>query len=299
MTHSDAMNIYRRSLGVFREAVRSMFIKTRTKCEMGQAMVETAIVLPLFIFMVLGTIQMTLIFQARSLTKYAAYRAARAGAMNQMDPKKMKKAAFLALAPVMTGCFGCSSSYPPTSASKLMMASFMSANMNMYLKGFLPVVEIRTCGPLKTWFSASRGVNGLTNDGTEVDFDDPRNTYDATSVRALTNSRGITGDSNRNFERTRLRIQVEYNHRLIIPFANWIFYNIWKGKELAEHLRLSQKRWPFSMPSFSFDKYDMAKAMGTIVMPLHANYAFRMQSNFNTDVLPENNECISYANPRS
>ena len=51
---------------------------TRNK-ESGQAMVETAIIIPLFIFILLGILQMGLIYQAKVLLKYAAYRAARTG----------------------------------------------------------------------------------------------------------------------------------------------------------------------------------------------------------------------------
>lgn len=270
----------------------------------GQAMVETAIVLPLFVFMVLGTIQLTLIIQARSLTKYAAYRAARAGAMNSMDPAKMRKEAFLALTPVITGCLGCQQGRP-TSASRLMMA-LGGETINRYL--FLPVVEIRICGPLKSWLSQSVDINGARG-GEEIDFDDPRNTFDQPTARELMSARGFSGGGTlQNFERTRLRVQVEYNHKLIIPFANWIFYNIWRGNRLPAVLRMGESGKDGSNSFLSLiisallgnpDYYEMERKIGNFLFPLTGNYAFRMQSNFNRDSLPAENECIHYRNLRS
>ncbi len=37
-------------------------------------MVETAIVMPLFVFIMLGTLQLGLMHQAHAMTKYAAYK---------------------------------------------------------------------------------------------------------------------------------------------------------------------------------------------------------------------------------
>ena len=54
----------------------------------GQAAVETALTMPLLLFMVLGTMQLFLLIQGRILTQYAAGRATRLGAMNfgKCDP---------------------------------------------------------------------------------------------------------------------------------------------------------------------------------------------------------------------
>ena len=280
--------------------VAMMRLKRWTKRQSGQAMVETAIVLPLFIFMVLGTIQLTLIIQARSLTKYAAYRAARAGAMNNMDEAKMRKEAFLALSPVITGCLGCQSERP-TDSTRLMMVSMLDSRINRYM--LLPVVTIRICGPVKSWVQGKTiGVNGTMVSSGEVDFDDPRNTFDATSVSGLERIQGINTTSLSNFERTRLRVQVEYNHKLIIPFANWMFYNIWRGKQIPLVMRMDSRRssWWEQLINFIFsDNWEREKMLGNYLMPLVENYAFRMQSNFNIDALPETGDnCISYQNPR-
>jgi hypothetical protein len=74
----------------------------------GQAMVESAIVFPILIFTVLGIIQLTLVHQARIMLEYAAFSAARAGAVWNADPAVMESAAVFALLPTMPS--------PPTDA---------------------------------------------------------------------------------------------------------------------------------------------------------------------------------------
>jgi hypothetical protein len=63
--------------------------------------VETAIVMPLFVFLILGIIQLSLMHQARSMTKYAAFRAVRAGSMENASPKAMERAAWDVLEPLV------------------------------------------------------------------------------------------------------------------------------------------------------------------------------------------------------
>lgn len=68
----------------------------------GQAFVEAALTLPLWIALFLCTLQLALLAQARLLTEYAAYQAARAGIVWGGDPEKMQDAAAFVLAP--TAC---------------------------------------------------------------------------------------------------------------------------------------------------------------------------------------------------
>src|SRR5687768_13160612 len=65
----------------------------------GQAAVETALTLPLALFMILGALQLFLMLQARMMAHYAAYKAVRAGAVNYGDCEVMKDAALAALLP--------------------------------------------------------------------------------------------------------------------------------------------------------------------------------------------------------
>jgi len=69
--------------------------------QLGQSAVETAIVMPLFVFLILGIFQLALMHQARSMTKYAAFMAVRTGSMKNADVEEMEKAAWKVLEPLV------------------------------------------------------------------------------------------------------------------------------------------------------------------------------------------------------
>src|SRR5258705_9102744 len=69
--------------------------------ERGQAAIETALVMPLMIFFTLGIIQLAMVQQARLMTEYAAYQAARAGIVWNANNERMHDAAVFALLPTM------------------------------------------------------------------------------------------------------------------------------------------------------------------------------------------------------
>lgn len=70
--------------------------------ESGQAAVESAIVLPLVVFLILGTLQLFMMLQARIMAEYAAYRATRAGSLNHGNCTPMMHAAIASLLPTFT-----------------------------------------------------------------------------------------------------------------------------------------------------------------------------------------------------
>ena len=59
----------------------------------AQAMVESAIVLPLFLTIVFSIMQMALVFNAKFILNYAAYTACRIGIVTGSDQSKMKEGA--------------------------------------------------------------------------------------------------------------------------------------------------------------------------------------------------------------
>lgn len=70
--------------------------------ECGQAAVETAIVLPLMVFMLLGVLQMSLAYQARLLNEYAAFKVARAASVARLDCPSMLRAGLISLIPAIS-----------------------------------------------------------------------------------------------------------------------------------------------------------------------------------------------------
>ncbi len=69
----------------------------------GQAMVESAIIIPLMVAVMLSVLQLIMIQHARLMTEYAAFNAARAGIVWNADRFIMQNAAILSLLPTMDG----------------------------------------------------------------------------------------------------------------------------------------------------------------------------------------------------
>ncbi|MFP2907639.1 TadE/TadG family type IV pilus assembly protein [Pyxidicoccus sp. 3LFB2] len=255
---------------------------SRAGSQSGQAAVESAIVLPLFVFLILGILQLGLMHQARLMTKYAAYKAVRAGSLHNAQVAEMEKAALAVLLPLVGtragGPSGIEYIRPVGSAQEF------STKWNEMVTNQMPGVplkyaEVTVCGPTK---------EDIGSNGSELDFDDPKNT-------------SPTGW--RESERTKLRIQVTFNYRMIIPFADWVIYQTARGRELvsvlrtgqvkaAEQAKVSTRR--FAGAATSESSYENAAAQRVYIMPIRATYTMRMQSNFylNRNSLPESNECV-------
>jgi hypothetical protein len=255
---------------------------SRGGTQSGQAAVESAIVLPLFVFLILGTLQLGLMHQARLMTKYAAYKAVRAGSLHNAHVEEMEKAALAVLLPLVSarasGAGGIEYIRPVGSAQEF------STKWNEVVTNQMPGIplkyaEVTVCGPTREDIGSS---------GSELDFDDPQNT---------------SPSGWRESERTKLRVQVTFNYRMFVPFADWVIYHTARGRELAEVLRtgkvkaaeqskVSTRRFAGAQTSES--TYENAAAQRIYIMPIRATYTMRMQSNFylNTRSLPESNECV-------
>ncbi|MCB9555143.1 MAG: pilus assembly protein [Deltaproteobacteria bacterium] len=79
--------------------------RRRLADDSGQAMVESALVMPLMLFLILGVVQLAMMQHARIMVEYAAYKAARAGIVWHADRPIMESAAIIALMPTMEGLF--------------------------------------------------------------------------------------------------------------------------------------------------------------------------------------------------
>ncbi len=70
------------------------------RCDEGAAATEMAILLPVFLVVILGIIQMSLLIHAKMLVNYAAYSVARSGIVHNGDSGQMRRAAAAALTPL-------------------------------------------------------------------------------------------------------------------------------------------------------------------------------------------------------
>lgn len=235
--------------------------------ESGQAAVESAIILPLYVFLILGILQLGMMHQARLLAKYAAYKAARAGALHNANVGVMEKAALAVLLPMISersGGGGAEIIKPVNSASKFITKFSKFSKNEMLDAKNLKYAEITICGPTTKEAGKSKG---------EVEFDDT----------------AITGQEWEKSESTKLRVQLTFNYRLPIPFADYVIVAASRNQEVPFVLRLGKKD---AGQATNSDKYWQLAQKGLYVLPIRATYTMRMQSNLYASNLPESNECV-------
>jgi hypothetical protein len=171
------------------------------KGEQGQAVVEAAFILPAMIFLLLLTIQLTQLQQARIMVEYAAFAAARTGIVmngnngpsNGFDGP-MHDAAVMAVLPT----FGRTDSFTQLGKTLLRFKA-----EDQVLKPFgLSQVRVYVHNPVAADFRTF----GQHLNGQEIDFDDVRpNAAEA----AL------------------LSLQIRYLYEMKVPFANKMIQTIW------------------------------------------------------------------------
>ncbi|HUJ26518.1 MAG TPA: TadE family protein [Myxococcales bacterium] len=251
------------------------------KREEGQAVVEAAIVLPAMIFLILMTIQVAMLQQARIMAEYAAFSAARTGIVANGDNGKgdgqdgaMHDAAVLAILPT----FGNTSTFPDLNSTLLRFRT-----QDTLLKPFgLGQVRVFVHNPMAHDF---RNFGSHLN-GQELDFDD---------VRPLASEAAL------------LSVQVRYMYEMRVPFANKLLQTIW----MATHANVLGLwgGWDMTSPRFGLvangpDAVAISRAVATSVtvpdgtpegvklfglvaasesnrffFPVYAWYTMRMQSN--------------------
>lgn len=179
----------------------SRHLKRLLKNESAQALVETVIVLPVVIFFILGTIQLTLMHQARLMLEYAAFNAARTGSVWNGDVDKMRNAAMISLIasrPQWPGVgnfnMGMIDDYLDVAgyAAAMVGINAVADNLNLSL------VRVDVLSPVEADFG----------DSEEIDFDQ-------------------TSSSFEDRRKTQLTIRLTYFYEMVIPFANMVIWNSW------------------------------------------------------------------------
>lgn len=239
----------------------------------GQAAVETAIVMPLMVFLVLGLLQMNLIYQARMVAEYAAFTAVRTGALNNASKTSMRNAAIAALLPTVSNPMpGEIASVGKSASATDWMTKYVIATMlgGSYIStlGMMDIVEVNVCNP-----STEIIADNDLIDTKELDFDDP-------AASSLVTRGGRTQTAVDKLRRGRLSIQLTYNYNMPIPFANWVIWQIQNGSHIVDTLRLKPKP-RFALPVIpKIDSYYMVGFMAKqYMMPIRVDYSMRMQSN--------------------
>lgn len=172
---------------------------------------ETALTLPLVIFLFLGTLQLFSMMHGRVMTQYAAYRATRAGSVNHGSCVAMEHAAILSLLPSI-GTF----IRPSVGGANAAMADMFNRHKdNRYndvvQTGGAPVTYTGSIVWIARNLSDNNGLKGAADE--EESFDQGR----LDGVLQL----------------TRLETRLIFWYPMRIPFANWVM-----SKMLLAHLGL-------------------------------------------------------------
>lgn len=249
---------------------------TPRRRDSGQAAVEAALILPLFVFLILGTLQLCLMHQARLMAKYAAYRAVRAGATHHAQKESMEQAGLAVVLPLVSQSHGGGEFIQPVTSAEDFQQKWNSKGLkeNLMAEANLPYLAVTICGPKR---------QDLPNGLREVDFDDPR-------FASADTDNGGDGDRWKRSNLTKLRIQVTLNYRMPIPFANWLIHSIALGREIPLLMRMGGQK---PGPNLFGDAYQEAANKGVYILPIRAAYTMRMQSNLYAALLPESNQCLT------
>jgi hypothetical protein len=272
--------------------------RARRRGESGQALVESAIVMPLLVFIILGVIQLSMIQHARIMTEYAAFNAARAGIVWNGDPWVMENAAIISLLPTYEGLGDEMGLGDPGRMLTAIVQRALLYQVNRRLTGF---AREMFAGPLSDLIRGAFGGDGpdvvevtvlnptrdAFGDTEEIDFDDLGNDDTAASLR----------------EANRLTIQIRYLYIMRVPFANWVMHHAWLSQRAG--ISLYGSIWNpqgevvgatgFSADDVEVSYEDISRGLagdddiirdlaragreGVYIIPLYATYTMRMQSN--------------------
>jgi hypothetical protein len=203
----------------------------------GQVLLETVLVMPLMIVIVLGILQLTEIEQARIMTEYAAFSAARTGIVWNGNNERMRDAALFALLPT----FGKTDSTGALAATwvrqraqdeaftTLPWSTPIPATLNgVPLNGIVRVDTINPAGSdeLGRVWNLRGGA-----DWKELDFDAAYTYPEAAGLShhfdSFEDPNKVDEDQELYRRANLLSIRVRYWYELRIPLANWFLFLSW------------------------------------------------------------------------
>jgi hypothetical protein len=224
--------------------------------------VEAALTLPLTVFLILGTLQLFLMLQARIMAEYAAFRATRAGSVRHGSCESMTDAAILAVLPTFHSYLG-RQGLGNTPGKKLGIA-FQQRKNNQYTPG-LDGPHDRAI----VWIIRDSPVGFFANE--DLTFDEPRT---AAQIDAL-----------------RLETRLVFWFPLKIPFANWVISRMmlahwgYMTYTAQNPLLLTQRaNWTasptmtMSLESAIVNELLARVAAEQYVIPIHASASLRMMT---------------------
>ncbi len=283
--------------------MRKNNFKNNRKFITAQAMVEFLIVLPVMLLLVLGILQFSFIYQAKTTLNYAAFQTARAGSLNNADMDAMELAFSSNMAPLYTTSYltmnssgECKSSFTIAGRpgrvgdAKIMsgdgdIRSILDSNIDNFGSGNVlcarqvvqkqiddGYVEITLVNPTAEAFTNY----GITNSDGKREIPNDNLMYRDSTVLGLQSIQ----DANL------LKIHVSYCYELIVPFVNriiWSFHALASGSDI-ESKRLggnnTNGKGYFGTPATDFARSCISNPKDTdrYSVVLNAQGIMRMQS---------------------
>lgn len=180
----------------------------RARKQRGASLVEFAIVSPFALLIVLGLIQLGLMFVAKQIVNEAAFVAARAGAVQNAQTGPMKNALIKALIPFYQDTTN-------TNDLQRLSSALASAQADLAVPGRL---DLTVLNPNADAFSDF----GLTDSNNQTYIPNDSLDYRDHSVRGPKSGLSIQ-DANV------LKIRVTYAYQLKVPLMNWVLQSVMCG----------------------------------------------------------------------
>lgn len=257
----------------------------------GQVVVETAIIMPVFVFLILGLLQLGLMHHARVMAKYAAYKAVRAGSLNRGEKEVMEKAALAVLVPVL-GRNSASGAPNKTDSAGAYNTGWNNLKNNQ--QDSVKFVEVVVCNPKRSQvkqdgnFDDPRDSQGQGSGNNEASGGNDPTAPDTSGGGGLSlPSPGVGSAQNfgwQGFNATKMQIQLTVFYRMYIPFANWMVFRLAVGEETGSPKKMRWLGWKKD-PNNPESQTLKSRLVGLAnnrkyIMPIRTSYAMRMQSNF-------------------
>lgn len=260
----------------------------RARRARGQVVVETAIIMPVFVFLILGLLQLGLMHHARVMAKYAAYKAVRAGSVNRGEKDAMTKAALAVMLPVLGRDSSAGAPYKTDSAGAYNTAWNGMKNND---QGGVPFVEISICNPKRSQIQQNANFDdareSMAQNQGAAEPPDPNDQDPNGGGLPAVPQPGVGGAPQmgwQGFNASKLQIQVTVFYRMYIPFANWMVWRLAVGEETGSPKKMRWLGWkkdPNSPAAQTLKSRLMSLAnQKKYIMPIRTSYAMRMQSNF-------------------
>jgi hypothetical protein len=164
----------------------------------GQSMTEFIIITPVLLILVFGALQFALIFQAKTTLNYAAFEAARAGALNNADPAAIENALARGLAALYTH----DNTVEKVSAARERVRKEISGDASRP-----PFVQVEIINP---------STEAYADHGIEVDGD-----CQIPNDNLMYRARTVGSASNQTIQDANLlKLRITYCYPLHVPFVN-------------------------------------------------------------------------------